>query len=270
MRRYLRDAFAKAVHSERWENTGRDTASLKVDAFDELRQWIGNQCTGDPGPSSLELAVRGAYALVVSGRLNADRGGRDEQPDRRTPGEVLDAMRRSEQGIYQLSQAIDDFAADLPPRAVDENGQMKKQSDGLDQKINDIYLRCEFPPAGKARARRPGSTPLELHHNRLSDFSVEMDRLQAAFEAISAVMGDDGHPVVEAQGANPISCNAWRETLGKIDEELIVWSRIFKRMHGAPSPEPAASAVEGENDSSKEESVYAESVETLESSDDAD
>jgi hypothetical protein len=254
MRRYLRDAFGKAVHSERWENTGRDTASLKADALNELREWIGNQCAGDPGPSSLELAVRGAYALVVSGRLNADRGGRDEQPDRRTPGEVLDAMRRNDQGTYQLSQALDDFAANLPPRAVDQNGQVKKQPDGIDQKINDVYLRSEFPPAGKARAPRPGNTPLELHQNRLSEFSVGIDRLQEAFEAISAVTGDDGRPVVETQGADPTSCSVWREALGKIDEELIVWSRIFKQVHGT-APEPSVGAADGadEDDSPQHE-----------------
>ena len=55
----------------------------------------------------LELAVRAAYPLVVSGRLNADRGSsRNDQPDRRTPGEVLDAMRRSLHGVRQLGQAL--------------------------------------------------------------------------------------------------------------------------------------------------------------------
>ncbi|MBF6568065.1 MAG: hypothetical protein IVW54_04215 [Candidatus Binataceae bacterium] len=268
MRRYLRDAFGKAVHSEHWEDTGRDTATLRADALRELPQWVQNQCAGDPGPSSLELAVRGAYALVVSGRLNADRGSRsNEQPDRRTPGEVLDAMRRNVQGTYQLSQALDDFAAELPLRAVDENGQVKKQADGIDQKINDVYLRGEFPAAGKARSARPGNTPLELHQNRLSDFSLAIDRLQQAFEAISAVIGDDGRPVVETQGADPTSASAWRETLDKIDEELIVWSRTFKRLHGAAQDVVVAHDADGhdEGTSPEHEDHYLDSDESLQS-----
>ena len=260
MRRYLREAFGKAVHGEQWESTGRDAATLKAEVLKELRQWIGNQ-SGDPGPSTLELAVRGAYALVVSGRLSADRGSRNnEQPDRRTPSEVLDGMRHSVQGAHQLFQALDDFSKGQPLRAVDEDGQIKKQPDGADLNINDIYLRGEFPPAGKARAPRPGTTPLEIHQNRLSDFSVAMDELQEAFEAISAVTGDDGRPVVETQGADSTSCGVWRDALRKVDEELVVWSRTFKRTHGIPQ-EAAASAGDDrdEDDSLEQDDSYLDS-----------
>jgi hypothetical protein len=223
---------------------------LKTDAIAELRQWIASQ-SGDPGPSSLELAVRGAYVLVVSGRLNADRGSAgNEQPDRRTPGEVLDGMRRSVQGTHQLFQALDDFANGKQLRAVDEDGHVKKQADGADQNINDIYLRSEFPPAGKARAPRPGNTPLEVHQNRLNEFSVAMDKLQDAFAAIGAVIGDDGRPVVETQGADSTACGVWRDALRKIDEDLIVWSRTFMRTHGiAQQVASGARDCRGEDDS---------------------
>jgi hypothetical protein len=269
VRRYLREAFGKAVHGEQWQITGRDAATLKEDAIKELRQWIGNQ-SGDPGPASLELAVRGAYALVVSGRLNADRGSAgNEQPDRRTPGEVLDAMRRSTQGVHQLFQALDDLGKGPQQalRAVDENGQIKKQPDGTDQNINDIYLRNEFPPAGKARAPRPGDTPLEVHQNRLNDFSVAMDRLQEAFDAIGGVIGDDGRPVVDAQGADATSCSVWRDALRKIDEELVVWSRIFRRIHGTPQePAVADGADHDEYDSTQQDDFHLDLDEALEKS----
>jgi hypothetical protein len=267
MRRYLREAFGKAVHSEQWEGTGRDAASLRTDAINELRQWIGNQ-SGDPGPSTLELAVRGAYALVVSGRLSADRGSRNnDQPDRRTPGEVLDGMRRSIQGTHQLFQALDDFANGQPLRAVDEHGQVKKQLDGADQNINDVYLRCEFPPAGKARSPRPGTTPFEVHQNRLSEFSVAMDKLQEAFAAISTVIGDDGRPVVETQGADSTSCGVWRDALRKIDEELIVWGRTYNRVHGIQQQVAVSDADDhDEGDSTEDDDFHLDPDEEFEPS----
>jgi hypothetical protein len=103
IRRYLRYAFGKATHRGAWEATGRDTDHRVNDALIEVKVAIGSGATEEPGPSSLELAVPASYSLVVSGRLNADRGSAgNEQPDRRTPGEVLDAMRRSIHGIHQL------------------------------------------------------------------------------------------------------------------------------------------------------------------------
>ncbi|MEY9604086.1 hypothetical protein AB7M74_010696 [Bradyrhizobium japonicum] len=57
--------------------------------------------------------------------------------------------------------------------------------------------------------------------------------LEKAFVDVAAVVGDDGRPLVETRGADPRSCSAWREQLDKIDEELIVWSRTFKRVYGS-------------------------------------
>jgi hypothetical protein len=90
----------------------------------------------------MELAVRASYPLVGSGRLNANRGSSgNDQPDRRTPGEVLDAMRRSLHGVRQLGQALHDFEQSQPLRAVNEDGQVKRTLDGSsDQLVSDIYL----------------------------------------------------------------------------------------------------------------------------------
>src|SRR5262249_46160576 len=152
IRRYLRHAFSKSAHRDAWQATGRSTEQLVNHALAEVREAIGNGDTGEPGPASLELAIRASYPLVVSGRLNADRGSSgNEQPDRRTPGEVLDAMRRSVQGVHQLGQALRDFAENNRIRAVEENGGVKRLTDGSDdQTVNDIYLQRELPPPGKA------------------------------------------------------------------------------------------------------------------------
>jgi len=241
VRRYMRHSFGTAVHRERWESSDRDTTELIKEALEEVRRSIGGQTVADPGPASLELAVRAAYPLVVSARLNADRCSQgNQQPDRRHPGEVLDAMRRGLHGIHQLGQALRDFQSGPQIRAVDEDGQVKKLADGsTDQMVNDVYLRGEFPAPGKAKARRAGCTPCDLYENWLGEFSDAVASLKGAFAAIGQVNGDDGRPLVEARGAEPRSCEEWRSVLRAIDDELIVWGRTFKKAFGT-RPEPRA------------------------------
>jgi hypothetical protein len=210
---------------------------LVIEALKEVRQSIADTSLEEPGPASLELAVRAAYPLVVSGRLNADRGSANNaQPDRRTPGEVLDAMRRTVRGVHQLAQAVRDFADERQIRAVDQDGRVRKLDDGSgDLMINDIYLRSEFPPPGKAGAPRPGDTPVDRYHNRVVFFSKALEELEQSFVAIEEVTGDDGRPLVDARGVDPRTCTAWRDVLRKIDEELVVWGRTFRRAFGTDS-----------------------------------
>jgi len=233
VRRYMRHAFGKSVHGETWENTARSTEQLVKDAQVELRASIAAGASTAPGGASVELAVRAAYALLVSGRLNADRGSSNNaQPDRRTPGEVLEAMRRSQQGIYQLGQALLDFASETPIRAVEEDGTPRMNKDGTYTMVNDIFLREEFPPAGKKRAHRPGNTPQDHYQNRLSAFTGAMEELRKAFADLSSVRGDDGRPLVETQGVDSRDCVTWRDALSEIDEELVIWGRTFRRVYG--------------------------------------
>jgi hypothetical protein len=265
VRRYMRHAFGKAVHRENWESTDRDVEALAKEALREVARALGDAAVTEPGPASLELAVRAAYPLVVQGRLNADRGtlGND-QPDRRTPGEVLDAVRRTTRGVHQLAQALRDFKEERPIRAVDEDGSIRKLSDGSgDQVVTDVFLRDEYPAPGKGRAKRPGDTPTELLHNSLVDFGKAMDQLSEAFTAIGAVLGDDGTPLVEFDGADPRSCAAWREILKGIDDELTIWGRTFSKRHGTP-PEPQADEldeVDGQGPGDEADEAYDSSYE---------
>jgi hypothetical protein len=254
VRRYMRHAFGKAVHREKWEVTDRDTDRLEKEALAEVRKAIGEGSNGEPGPASLELAVRSAYPLVVSGGLNADRGSlNNDQPDRRTPAEVLDAMRQSIQGVRQLAQSLRDYLADETIRAVDENGMVKKRPDGSgDVQVNDIYLRQEFPPAGKARARRPGTTPAEVLENRLADFANAIDALATAYEGIAKVTGDDGSVLVDSQGVDARSCNSWRQLLASISDDLVVWGRTFSRSVGTAPQAKASDEIEDYYDESEE------------------
>ncbi|HVZ99669.1 MAG TPA: hypothetical protein VG841_05090 [Caulobacterales bacterium] len=262
VRRYLRHAFGKAAHNENWQATARPTDELVNRALTEVREAIASGARGEMGPASLELAVRGSYPLVLSGALNADRGSaNNEQPDRRTPGEVLDAMRRSPAGIMQLGQALRDFEAGRHPRAVDETGELKMVQNGAEQLVNDIYLRREFPPAGKAKAARPGDTPADRYDNAVEVLSKAFHDLDGAFNALRKVAGDDGMPLVDARGVETRLTDHWRGLLRHVDEEVLIWSRVYRRTYGV-----TLSAADEAEDKTEREDVdpYADVEENYE------
>jgi hypothetical protein len=250
VRRYMRNAFGTAVYGEEWEPTARDVEPLVREALREVRTSITDENLKEPGPASLELAVRAAYPLVVSGSLNDDRGTANNiQPDRRNPGEVLDTMRRSLQGVYQLARALTDFAAGEPIRAVDEDGAVKQRPNGHGELIvTDVYLREQFPAPGKARARSGGATPSERLKDRIADLSDAMDKLEEAFNAVVEVTGMDGSPLVNDTGADPQFCSMRRQLLGTIGDELHIWARTFRQRHGVVTPPTLSRGDDGDSD----------------------
>jgi len=62
-----------------------------------------------------------------------------------------------------------------------------------------------------------------------------MEQLETAFRAVAAVSGDDGRPLVDTSGVDKKLCNLWRDQIGRIDEELVVWGRAFQRYYSASS-----------------------------------
>ena len=245
IRPYMHRGFSSPVHSLDWDATERQNDVLKSAAMDEVKAAIADESILDPGPATLELAVRAAYPLLVTGKLS--RG--TDNVDRRTPGEVLDAMRRTIQGVEQLFRALEDHKNNARIRVVDEKGAVRKITDGSsDQIVSEKFLREQFPAPGKVRSRPSGKTLMEVFQNRLADFSEAMEALESAFECVGEVTGEDGLSIAEAVGANPESCKAWREMLSNIDDELNVWARTFRRVYGV-KPEPAlADAEDFEND----------------------
>ena len=242
IRRYLRKAYGKAVHSTGWDPTGRDTDALVTEALAEVRAAATAGRSDDPGPATLELSIRSAFPLIVDGRLSGDRGTvGNAQPDRRTPGEVLDTMRQSPQGIMQLGQALRDHSAGRAMRMVDETGKVVEDTDGHPKVINDTYLRGEFSPAGKGKAPRPGDSPSDRLRNAVHTFAAAMDGLVSAFEAINRVEDDDGRPLVDRKGVDGRDCETWRENMRRVDEELVFWSRTHRKANGVTAraePEP--------------------------------
>jgi hypothetical protein len=246
VRRYMRNAFGQSVYGEDWKTTGKDVEALLKDSVREIEKAIGDPTIADTGPASLELAVRATYPLVVTGGLTDDRGSaNNNQPDRRILGEVIEGMRKSVHGAHQLAQVLRDFAADRHIRAVDENGAIKMRTDGNgEQIISDVYLRLQFPPAGKVKVTSAGTTPGELLKARLAELSDAMDRMEEAFRRVGEVQGNDANALVESAGVDPAFCEIRRESLRKIGDELGFWERIYRKRHGsAPAP-----VVEDEDD----------------------
>jgi len=257
VRRYMRHAFGQAVYNESWESTGRDTDALAKEALQEVLRAIGDETITEPGPASLELAVRAAYPLVVSGGISADRGtANNDQPDRRNPGEVMDAMRRTVHGVHQLAQALKDFTAGQLIRAVDENGAVKKKADGNEMIINDAYLRQQFPPPGKTRGRSGGTMPTEQLKDRVADLSDALDKLDEVFKSVATVIGNDGGPLVEVDGVDAQFCTARRQVLTRISDELSFWARTWRRRHGAPVTPAIVDEADADADEEEVEDDY--------------
>lgn len=234
LRRYLRHAYAKAAHRGVWDATRRSTEQLTAAALDEVREAIMSGDAGEPGPASLELSVRAAYPLIVTGRLNADRGTSNNlQPDRRTPGELLDTMRRDPHGVLQLGQALKDFAVSDRLRAVDEDGAVRTLPNQTEpQLVSDLLLRNEFPPPGKAKAGRPGETAGDRYNEAVAELAGAFEQLRSGYSKLRDLRGDDDLPVVDGKGVEPRLTDVWRDVLRDVEEEVVVWSRAYRRRFG--------------------------------------
>jgi hypothetical protein len=156
-------------------------------------------------------------------------------------------MRQTPQGVQQLGQALRDQAAGKTIRVVNEFGQVVLDEDGNGRVVNDTYLRGEFPPPGKSKSHRPGDTPADQLHNATAALAAAMDAAAGAFELLTKVLGDDGRPLVDVKGIDARDCKAWRDQIGRMDEEFVVWSRTFRRVHRVDQARPEPSESDGEN-----------------------
>jgi hypothetical protein len=59
-----------------------------------------------------------------------------------------------------------------------------------------------------------------------------MQELSRCFDALAAVAGDDGQPLVDKRGVEVRLTEPWRDRLREVDEEMLLWSRAFRRRHG--------------------------------------
>jgi len=232
IRKYLRDSYHADLAKEEWDATFRTAQELAADALAEA--------AAKPGQATRELAVRSAYSLIVSGALTGDRGTQgNDQPDRRKPGEVIDRLRVSPQGVHQLRQALIDFGDARTIRLVDELGEVERNADGRDILANDAALRRRYRPAGEG----PGYVPApmntaEILGNALGELGHSILAVGSALKVVELVRGDDGSAAIESLGAPSIDCDAWLEVLFNAVRKLPVWSSQNAQRYGAPPENP--------------------------------
>lgn len=228
VRRYMQHGFGEAVRDGDWNATFRSPDDLLKAAIAEFE--------ADPdkfGPDRLELAARSAYPLIASLRLHADRGSADNtQPDRRTPGQVVDAMLRDLAGLRQLHRALEDHAAGKPIRVVDDEGKVLRTEDGAQERhVTDTHLRTAFPPAGAVKAPPSGRTAGERLQAALAKVSAAVTALDGARRAVEEVLGADGVPLVDTEGVASAHCDDWTDTLDEMRDALVLWKATWRRRH---------------------------------------
>lgn len=227
--RALQTGFADSLASEPWQATYRTTDEVVVDALRELDRGV------ETGPSSLELAARAAFPLVVSRQLFPDRGTKDNtQVDRRQPGKVIERMRTSGWGVHQLGQALKDHAAGQRIRAVTPTGEAIALDDGDgDQVVTDNWLRQTFPPPGRPVAPAAPDTAHERYMDALAKVGDAMDTVDRSVRRLVAVEGVDGRPLIQTEGVDPADADAWMEDLMKLIQSIPVWRATHVARHGA-------------------------------------
>jgi hypothetical protein len=225
IRKYLRDGVGQDWHRRPWRATQRPVDELEAAALTEVGAL--ESIDAEPGPASLELAARAMFPLITGLHLHADRGtANNDQPDRRNPGQVLDAMRRTPGGVHQLARALRDNAAGHRVLLVDENGQ--PELDGTRTRIVlDKDLRARFPHGSKApRPTGPADTSAKKLKGKIADLSEAIGKLTEALNEVSKVSGDRGGSLVEEEGIASTYATAWISDLEEAKNRLMRWKVI--------------------------------------------
>lgn len=243
VRRYMEHGFV-SVRDNKFTATRRDADDVLQDALDEFDADPG----GDPGPAQLDLAARSAYPLISTLALWADRGTQNNpnKDDRRRPGEVIDTMLGSRQGIRQLHQAIIDNTAGNALRAVDENGTVLLTDDRAQERtLNDVYLRSAFPKAGSPTRPTSTDTPDDELRNAIAHLGAAVHEVDEAMKKVKAVKSLDGTDHVETVGIDRNHVNDWKVILDESTSDLEFWARIWKKRAQVTTPTSDESSGDG-------------------------
>lgn len=225
IRKYLRDGVAQDWHRRPWRATHRSIDDLEAAALAEVE--VLESIEAEPGPASLELAARAMFPLIAGLHLHADRGtANNDQPDRRNPGQVLEAMRHTRGGVRQLARALRDNAAGHRVVLVDENGH--PELDGARAKmVRDSDLRARFPHGSKtARPVGPADTPAKKLAVKIADLSEMVGKLTEALNEVTKVTSDRGGPLVDEEGISSTHATAWITALEEARDRLMRWKLI--------------------------------------------
>jgi hypothetical protein len=231
-RKYLIRSIPSAAErrggtASEWKATAKPHAQLMLEAQDEVQQ---AQASGkhEPGPATVELAVRSVLPLIVNNALTGDRGSKDsDQPDRRQPWQVIDAMRQTTRGVRQLGEVLREHTEGKKVfRAVDAAGNDVVGHDPSHPvRLNDVYLRQEYSDPGKVAVPRPsGDQPRDIFNQRVHDFQAAIERLNVARDQVKACQ-EHGTLLVEKYGVDYRGCKNWLDVIHSVAKDLAVWEK---------------------------------------------
>lgn len=229
LRRWLKDAYSADLVRP-WTATFRPPDELADAALEEVR-------ADNPGPASRELATRAAYPLILQRGLKGDLGatGKDEQPDRRKPSEVIERMRTGKRGVLQLRQVLNDYAADRRLQAVDEHGDPLHTPQHTPVLVSDAELRRTYAPPGAPFPTAAPQTTAEVLRNALAELGQAVHGLEEAVTNVEAVQSEDGTPAINTFGADQADCKTWTQVLFSVLQQLPVWGQRHASRNGAPA-----------------------------------
>src|SRR5262249_16895804 len=151
--------------------------------------------------------------------------------------------------------ALRDFEESKRLKAVDETGAVKKLADNSDDLLlNDVYLRNEFPPPGKAKSAGLGDTANDRYERAVQALGSAILEVENASRALTKGQGDDGLPIVDARGVEQRLTETWADVLRRVSEEVVIWKMAYRRKYGA-QPSVSALTAEDEDDGSDDD-VY--------------
>lgn len=221
-------AERRGADAVEWHATGKSHNQLMLESLDEVGEAQKDR-QDEPGPATVELAVRSILPLIVNNALTGDRGTQNnDQPDRRQPWQVIDSMRQTTRGTRQLGEVLREYADGKKTfRAVDAAG---KDVVGDDPKrpvnLGDVYLREEYPDPGKVPTpKASGDQPRDIYARRVHDLQTAIERLELARDQVRACHEHDGTPLAEKIGVDYRACDKWLGIVNTIAEDLAVWKK---------------------------------------------
>ena len=174
--------------------------------------------------------------LITNNSLTGDRGTQNnDQPDRRQPWQVIDAMRQTTRGIRQLGKVLAEQAEGKKAfHAVDAAGNKVVGNDaGRPVLLGDVYLREEYPDADRVPTPRvSGDQPRDIFEARKHELQVVVDRLLVARDQVKSCRDADGTLFAERIGVDYRACKTWLDAIHSIAKDLAVWEQADIKYNG--------------------------------------
>ena len=224
-------AERRGTNSVEWHATGKSHDQLMLEALDEVTD-AKKKGKDEPGPATVELAVRSILPLIVT---NALAGEQPRQPDQRQPGMVINAMRQTVRGTRQLGEVLREYADGKKTfRAVDAAGN-SVVGDDPDRPVNlgDVYLREQYPDPGKVPTPKPsGDQPRDIYAQRVHKLQTAIEDLQVARDQVRACHEHDGTSFAEKIGVDYRACDKWLGVINDVAKDLAVWQKADTDYNG--------------------------------------